>query len=122
MAEVDAGRRTFFLFCLLVRPPLLVLYILKLQAVFSTAPAPKSSSGAGKKALTVGAIVAICISAFALSKILLGTLCFLRWKKMHTECEVKLSGMYTFPLSFAPSNFVVSTDRKPSQFVVQGGK
>lgn len=98
MAEVDAGRRTFFLFFLLVRSTLLVLYVLKLQLL--AAPAPKASSRAGKKALTVGAIVAICISAFALSKILLGTLCFLRWKKMHTECEVKLSGMYTFPTFF----------------------
>ncbi|KAG0626164.1 hypothetical protein M758_2G107600 [Ceratodon purpureus] len=63
--------------------------------------APQSSSEAGKKALSVGAIVAICICAFALSKAFLGTLCFLRWKKMHTECEVKLSGgkMVMFQLS-----------------------
>ena len=58
-----------------------------------SAEAPQSSmSGAGRKALSVGAIVAICVCAFAVSKIFLGTLCYLRWKKMHTECEVKLSG------------------------------
>ena len=71
-----------------------------------SAIAPQSSSEAGKKALSVGAIVAICICAFALSKAFLGTLCFLRWRKMHTECEVKLSGKhFSQPKDY---NFVLS--------------
>ncbi|XP_024392016.1 receptor-like serine/threonine-protein kinase At1g78530 [Physcomitrium patens] len=68
---------------------------------FGDGPLPESSSRSSKKALSVGAIVAICVCAFALSKVILGTLCYLRWKKMHTTCEIKLSGgkMVMFQMS-----------------------
>ena len=53
---------------------------------------PEAAASGGKKGLSVGAIVAICVSAFLASKLFLGTLCYCRWKKMNSTCEVKLSG------------------------------
>jgi hypothetical protein len=42
--------------------------------------------------LSIGAILSICICVFVLSKIFLGTLCYRKWVKQHSTCEIKLSG------------------------------
>lgn len=54
--------------------------------------ADATPKGDGGKKLSVGAIVAICISAFAISKIFLFLIWYYRRKKMRSNCEVKLSG------------------------------
>lgn len=56
---------------------------------FSTATG-RSNRKSGN--LSIGAILSICICVFVLSKIFLGTLCYRKWVKQHSTCEIKLSG------------------------------
>ncbi|CAM6046160.1 unnamed protein product [Sphagnum compactum] len=59
------------------------------STTFSTATG-RSNRKSGN--LSIGAILSICICVFVLSKIFLGTLCYRKWVKQHSTCEIKLSG------------------------------
>lgn len=67
-------------------------YTRSLNEISPDVAAHATTKGDGEKKLSVGEIVAICISAFAISKIFLFLIWYYRRKKMRSNCEVKLSG------------------------------
>ncbi|KAG0578749.1 hypothetical protein KC19_4G047100 [Ceratodon purpureus] len=63
-----------------------------IRSLLEAAESPAGASEAPAKQLSVGEIVAICISAFVVSKITLFSIWYCRRRKIRSHYEVKLSG------------------------------